>query len=408
MNTPATTRCALVVLALCAGCLLAGGCTEPPPRAEEPLEAPGGRDGPEPEDEAAGAPEANAVEPANSVTPGDVLPPLPTPAPQLGDGSAPVRLRPIRGCAQMSPGDGFKLARRFEVPFPVSRPGPDGGKARVSDGTLELCQFNRWLARDGDETRTRTGRRHHFVAAFPGDDVAAWTPAELTRPVAEGSQGPFAAPSTLTAAGWAALIPTGLAEVPAVAVVSGRFFDGAVGEDVHWQRQAAALIRTRGRWAFKPLDLLAWQTLDTAWLKAGCAALPDEADKAAVSRCHPAAIDRAIAKQAKASARHDKARERLLKVGKVDGVSLAKPGPDPQAHWLGAARKALAAKNARIARRLAVRALVACGEPIEELEPILDDLGKLSRFRRATPRPKPKPAPLCGPLADKPAPPRKR
>ncbi len=349
---------------------------------------------------------AKAVPAPRSVTPGDVLPPLPPLPRRVASGAGPARQLPVQSCANMAPDATFKLSRRIEV----SRRGVDvstelnkatkpkaGAKAvkpaAGKAGILELCLFHKWRAREPGENRTHTGRIHHFVAAFPGTDVSSWTADELTR-----------APKTLPqdalwlSAGWATILPTGLPDRPAIAVVSGRFYDGALGEEVHYVRQARMLRQHRGRWAWVPLSKRAWGTLDIEHIRSTCGRGGKGGAGCGRAKARASAAERA-------SARREKVRAARLK-----GKGSLKPGKsegDPQSIWIARARKIVKEGRWKEAIDLALKAEVVCGEPGRASRKVIARALRMGKIKPEGVEPELNKRPLCEPLTDK-APPRVR
>ncbi len=348
-------------------------------------------------------PRAEPVAPPSGATVGEVAPAVPRPAPKLFDGVTSAAALPDVNCEDLATEKGYTLARKVEV---LSPPAGKGEAVR----TLELCQFNRWLKRTDDEIGQRTGRRHLFVAAFPGAKVASWTSPEIERrdvvlgePEAVG-----------LAAGWAALIPTGVPQWPAIAVTSARFYAGPLGEKVHYLRRARVLIEKAGRWTWSPLHERAFGTLDVAWLKGRC----EGDENAARPACQQAAAT--IAADAKAAGAREGLRKRRL-AGKSDPgtkpprkrgklrlkLKAYKEDADPQGAWLRDGRLALAAGDTKLALRAALRMHAVCGEPVEEADTLIRAALKKAKLKAPTIRPPNKLATICEPLADK-APPKER
>ena len=332
-----------------------------------------------------------------AATAGDVLPPLPTAARRLASRKLALPLLPSVSCGALAPDREFKLGPRLEV---VRRPKKDGEPA----GTLELCLFNRWLKRADDELPQRTGRLHHFVAAFPGDEVAAWTSDELKRaPV--NARPEWSLPK---AAGWSALIATGIPDRPALAVVSGRYYDGLLGEEIHWRREARVLKRSKGRWAWVPLAALDFVSLDTTALLAACQREETEGDKAClgadelVEAHRRDAAQRGQVRQTRLAAA--KARRKRGMRAKARGLKPYVGDPDPQAAWLRDGRAALAQGRWRSAIEHALRIDMACGEPVREAHNLLVAGMKKGGVRMEKSVPPPRMTPLCEPLFDKPGP----
>lgn len=360
------------------------------------------------DNKSAGQPDA--VPAPSGATVGDLMPPLPRPAPRLFDGRTSAPALPDISCEDLAPGQGFTLARKIEVlTAPLQK-----GKAVE---TLELCQFNKWLARKDDEVASRTGRTHHFAAAFPGTQVASWTSAEVER----RELGLDEKLDAGLAAGWAGLIPTGVPRWPAVAVVSARMYAGPLNEDVVYLRRARVLTQKAGRWVWEPLLERVFSTLDAAHLQAQC----ELAANAEVPACK-AAVER-IAVDAKQAEGRAHTRKRRL-AGKQDAHGARPPAAhkkadksnkshdplayaedaDPQAAWLRDGRHALKTGQADAAIGHALRVFAVCGESTDAAAALLKGaLQKAGTKPLPQVRPSPKQAELCEPLPDK-APPKER
>lgn len=328
-----------------------------------------------------------AVAAPRGATPGDVLPPLPKAAPRLGRGgkagSAPTE--PEMPCDQLAPDGSWKLANRTVIER-------NPAKAGAPATSMELCLFHKWLPRDDADKQRRTGRQHLFVAAFPGTEVEAWTSDEL-----EFAPKSLPEDAAVSAAGWAALVPTGLPEMPALAVVSARFYDGAHAEEVHYRRVGRLLRQSRGRWAFTELETLDQLSLDLGHIDGLCAGDTPPEGCEALQR-------RAAAWRADAEGR---SKRRALR---LDGKAARSPGKapdgDPQSAWLQQARAASKRNKHEAAALAALRVEMACGEAVKEAREVLADAAKAQGgAEKADPRPKA--ADLCEPGADKGGPPRK-
>lgn len=351
---------------------------------------------------AAATAEAPPPELPAAATAGDVLPPLPKAARRLSAGPDAAPLLPSMPCNALAPDREYKLGQKFEVMrSPTS--------AAASSGTLELCLFHRWLTRPADELARRTGRVHHFVAAFPGDEVAAWTSDDMER-AAANTRPEWA---LAKAAGWSRLIPTGIPDRPAIAVVSARFYDGPLGEELHWRRQARVLTRHKDRWTWRPLASRDFASLDTAQLVAVCGAAEAEADKAClgadeqVEAARRAAHQRGEQRQARFDSRGDRSDKRRR--GKKSASVGAKPAEyigdgDPQSAWLRDGRRALARGDWRSALTHAMYIDMVCGEAVQEAHELLRDALAKGGLKREKALPQLRPVGLCQPLFDKPGP----
>ncbi len=342
--------------------------------------------------------------PPAQATAGEVVDRLPRPAPKLSDGVQTATAMPDTSCEELAPDNNFKLARKIDVITHSTTKGE-------AEQTLELCVFNRWVQRSDPELSQRTGRKHHYVAAFPGNNVSSWTSREISRGdlglPEEGAKG--------LAAGWAALIATGVAKWPAVAVVSGRFYGGELGEEIHYLRRGRVLLQKSGRWTWEPLTERAFATLDTTWLQKKC----EDATAAQSNLCKTAAerIQRTLAQ---ANMRQRRRKARLA--GKDDPTTKrpksrrnqkkklpANPltytdDPDPHAAWLRDGRQALAQGNSKLAIRNALRVFVACGESSKQATALIAEANKKAKVAAPRVQPMSKGGQLCEPLPDKPPP----
>jgi len=352
------------------------------------------------------APEPEPAELPRGATAGDVLPPLPTAARRLSGGVDALPLLPSVTCASLAPDREFKLGPRLEI---VRLPRKKGEPA----GTLEVCLFNRWLKRTADELPERTGRVHHLVAAFPGDEVAAWTSDELKRPPAN-ARPEWSLPK---AAGWSAVIATGIPDRPALAVVSARFYDGPLAEELHWRRHARILRRSKGRWAWVPLASLHFTSLDTTHLLAACQREETEGDEAClgaderVEAHRRDGASRGEVRQARVARRKDAKRARKKrrdKSAKTNEVKRYRGDSEPQAAWLHDGRAALARGKWRLALQCALRIDMACGEPVRESRDLIAAALKKAGIVSEKSLPLARHVPLCEPLPDKPGPKRQR
>ena len=185
------------------------------------------------------------------------------------------------------------------------------------------------------------------------------------------------------------MIPTGLPDRPAIAVVSGRFYDGVLGEEVHYIRRARVLKRHKGRWAWVPWMKRSWQTLDIEHLQKSC--------KKGGPGCR--GVRSRARKLAKAMAARSKTRKARLSGGQEPSASDNEG--DPQSYWIALAR--LRAKQLRWKEAIdyALRAEVVCGEPVRTSRKVLRRAMKLGKVKADVLDPRPLAHPLCPPLADK-------
>ena len=357
---------------------------------------------------------APAVPLPPKVTPGDVLPPVPPLPRRLAGPGAAVGAGPqlpAISCARMAPDGTFKVSRHIEVarlgrdvattlntptPRPPDTQGkgagkPAASKSSTSTGVLELCLFHKWRNREAGENRTHTGRVHHFVAAFPGSDVTSWTADELHR-----------TPETLPAdaawlsAGWASLLPTGLPDRPALAIISARFYDGKLGEEVHYVRKARVLQMHNGRWAWVPWMNRTYKTLDVAHLRTAC-------ERGNTPGCRRAAARIAAAES---SARKRLKRREARLAGRGHN-KVGKDTPDPQSAWIAQGRKMLREGRWKEAIDVALRTEVVCGEAVRDARRIMGRALQIGKVKAELSEPPVNRRPLCEPLVDK-APPRTR
>ncbi len=406
------------------GLLLSAGCAEPssggPTATASADQKTPGKAGARHHAPKAAGEAAPAVPLPPKVTPGDVLPPVP-PLPRRLAGPGAVAgagpQLPAISCVRMAPDGSFKVSRHIEVArlgrdvattlnTPTPRP-PDkqkpsnkdpsekknaaASKSSTSTGVLELCLFHKWRTREAGENRTHTGRVHHFVAAFPGSDVTSWTADELHR-----------TPETLPAdaawlsAGWASLLPTGLPDRPALAVISGRFYDGKLGEEVHYVRRARVLQMHNGRWAWVPWMNRTYKTLDIEHLRTAC-------ERGSTPGCRRAAA-RIASAQAGATKR---LKQREARLGGRGHNKVTNDTPDPQSAWIAQGRKMLREGRWKEAIDVALRAEVVCGEAVSDARRVMGRALQIGKVKAEQSEPPVNRRPLCEPLVDK-APPRTR
>lgn len=338
----------------------------------------------------AARPPDQPVDPPASVTLGDVLPALPTPAPRLFDGQNTVAVLPAVSCAALRPDRDWVLGSRVEVARAPQKKGEAGG-------TLELCVFSKVSERADDQQSQHAGKDHHFVAAFPGTEVAAFTAEPIVRQPTS-ARPEWALPR---AAGWSALLPTGLPDQPAVAVVSARFYDGPLGEQVHWIRRAHLLTRGEKGWSWKPMTTRDFTTLDTAHLLAACERPEASSDAVCLGAEEKVEAFRRTTEQ-RAEVRVKRlATESGRKPKKGAELAEYPQDGDPQSAWLRDGRVALQHGQWRLAIDAALRIEVVCGEPIKEARTLIAAALKKAGLTHERPAPPVKPVPLCEPLSDK-------
>ncbi len=328
--------------------------------------------------------------PPAEATVGTLIAAEPRPAPRLALEAAPTTksgtpLYPEIPCDQLAPDPGDKLTQRVDVELaaPVGEEAP----------RLELCLFGRATARPAPEVNARTGRRHTFVAAFPGSSKASWTADEL-----KFEPESLPADANVSASGWATLLATGNPDSPALAIVSGRFYDGAASEWVYTARQARVLSRKGESWAWQPLGEANVRSLDLAHIDTTCKATPE------AEGCSDL-LALAERWRLEADGRDDRRRDRLK--GKASPSPKDEPEGDPQSEWL---RKGLLAQRAGRpieAVQAGLHVEMLCGEAVVEARQLYAEAATLrgDSLQRATPRPRS--APLCVPMADRGGPARK-
>lgn len=321
-------------------------------------------------------------------TPGDLLPPLPTPAPRLGrGGDKPTAVYPSTGCADLAP-QGFALVRSLEVTLPPKAAGE-------LPGVLETCLFQKAVDRttlDRKDKAGHAGRTFHLVAAWPGEAVQALD-------VEEASRVPRDLPQPLQEAGhdasaWGTLISTGWPDAPVLAVLSARFYDGPLGQEVHWLRDARLLRAGKG-----PAPKEGWQAFE----KREFTSLDAEVLRLAAEK-DPSLADKLADREQKAADRLA-LRAKWLKGAGDEKVTAAEP--DPQALWLRDGRKALQKGDWKLAIELALRVDAVCAEPTSEAHALLKDALQAGQVPPAKVQPAQATVDLCEPLPDKPAPRRK-
>jgi len=310
----------------------------------------------------------------------------------LFDGTTSAAALPDVSCEELAPEKGFVLTRKLEVLTPPAKKGD-------AIQTLELCLFHKWNKRLENEIGQRTGRRHHFVAAFPGSTAASWTSKEVLRT----DLGLNEAGAKGLAAGWAAIVPTRVPKWPAVAVVSARFYGGELGEEVHYLRRARVLLKSGGRWTWAPLHERAFATLDPRHLKARCAdtanaeAAPCTDVNGRILRAAKQAVSRLKKRKARLAGKADRKRKRSRK----GAPNAYKGDPDPQASWLRDGHKALNKGDSKLAIRNALRVFAVCGETSRPAADLISKAAKRSKLSLDQVRPNQKAHDLCAPLPDK-------
>lgn len=385
--------------AMVAGCGGKGDDPALPPRAESVAAGPAGAGKPvdpapanaPPTEEAEESPEPVAA--PEGATPGDVLGPAPKPARRLGakgvavgaDGKPGKPLQAEVPCDELAPDSAFKLASKAEIQLPAP--------AGEEPATIEVCLFHKSTARQDVERFARTGRQHAFVAAFPGRDVAIWTADEQ-----QFEPATLPADAAVSASGWAALLPTGLDDRVALAVVSARFYDGPASEVVRTVRVGRVLEQKGGRWGWQPLAQVAVDSLDLDYIDARCKADP------AAEGCADL-VARAERWRAEAEQRSSRRQQRLD--GKAAAGPKGKPEGDPQSEWLRRANAALGARKPHDAVEAALHVEMLCGEAVLEARAAFAQAARLANQPILRVEPKPRATALCGPMADRGGPARK-
>jgi hypothetical protein len=354
--------------------------TQPAEPVAQVAPAPAAAPGPEPMDLPAGQ------------TLGDLLPPLPKPAPRLGfaNGGAPEPSG--RDCTESAP-SGYSLVKRIEVAVPAAKPGG-------AETTLQGCILH---SLDGERSDRvgNTGRKYLLVAVGDDNKPISFEVAALSRAV--DKLPPERQKAGHDASGWASLIATGDDSQPFLAVTSGRFYDGALGEEVHFARAAWLLKKTGEAWGWQPLLEKRFVINDFEHLHALCEGRADAsaADRAAgtVAAACPLA-ERQTAHDEQAVARLATRKKRLGGTAGGDAQNDA----DPQSIWLREAKAALAKGEAAKAIEVALKVDVVCGEATGEAHALVREALAASKRELQRAQPAQTTNDMCEPLSDKPAP----
>ncbi|MBI5610338.1 MAG: hypothetical protein HY902_15785 [Deltaproteobacteria bacterium] len=323
---------------------------------------------------------------------GDLLPPLPKPAPQLGFSNGGAPEPSTRDCTDAAP-SGYSLVKRIEVALPVAAGQPEQ--------TLQGCILQSLDGERADRIGS-TGRKYLLVAVGPDDKKITQEVAALSRPAtklpAERQKAGH------DASGWASLIATGDDRQPFLAVVSGRFYDGPLGEEVHFVRTSWLLKPAGTSWDWQPLLERRFAVTDYEHLRALCEGRADAspADRAAGT---VAAACEQVEKQAaphdeQAVARLATRKKRLA--GSAGGD--AQTDADPQSIWLRDGKAALAKGDAAAAVEQALKVDVVCGEAVGAAHSLVRDALAAGKREPQRAQPAQATAELCEPLNDKPAP----
>lgn len=389
----------MVAAVACAACGNKPAEPEQPAPAPEPAAAVAGKvAAPAP----AKAPTLAALDPEPMQLPagqtlGDALPKVPAPAPLLGGsgGGGGATVQAKNGCGADLPDD-FVVAKRVEVAFAPAKPGDPAP-------VLETCLLQKTVER-ADKV-AEAGKQFSVVAAFADDTKVSFAFEQMVRPAK--TLPPERQKSGHEGGGWASLIATGDPLRPILAVVSGRFYDGELGEEVHFVRQSRLLQQTPSGWAWQPFAERRHLSLDGDHLRALCAGKADASAADRAAGALQAACDKAQALEsevAKAEARLATRKKRLA--GAAGGTAAT--DADPQSIWLRDARGLLQKGDFNGAIETALQADVVCGEAVGEAHAIIKDALAAEKVEPQRPQPALAMNDLCEPLPDKPAPKRPR
>jgi hypothetical protein len=325
----------------------------------------------------------------NGQTPGDLLGPAPVPAPRLTAGELPTSVTVETDCGDLGPPDGA-LVKRVDVTL----------TGKLNGRVLQACLFRAAVERT--DRVGHTGQRFELVAVWPGEGSK---PGEVqTAEVVEASHGhsiPDKRQRNVEPAAWGSLIATGWSEAPVLAVLSARFYDGAWGEQVVWQRDARLLRRgPPGGW--QPLLRREFVSTDLDALRGWCEGRPE------LGRADPAACAQAEqVGQTHEQGAADRASLRTQRLTAKAPAANAASDPDPQSLWLREAKAQLAANQPTAAIELALKVDGVCGEPVTEAHDLLRSAVQKTGQTMARVQPAQPQVALCEPLIDKPAPKRK-
>ena len=328
---------------------------------------------------------------------GDALPQVPALPRRVASGAQAGALVPQTSCSELLPAD-CALGKRLELTMPPEKPGdpPVVG---------EVCLCTKAVERaDADRARA-TGKQLIVVAAWPGERKAEAAFAQATHE--PENLPPERQKLGHDGAAWGTLIATGWPQMPAIAVASARFADGAFGEVVHWQRSAQALHVEGGKLSWQPLAERAFTSLDVGQLQALCDGKADAtpADRAGANpaACQPA--EQQAQALAKAAPERLALRQKRLK---GQGNENAENDADPQAIWLREAKKQLKDGKWQAAIATALRVDMVCGDAVQEAHAIVAEALAEGHVAAAKVAPNQPLTELCEPLPDKPAPKRQR
>lgn len=246
-----------------------------------------------------------------------------------------------------------------------------------------------------------SGRRFRAVAVWPDGNRVVQDLHELARvPL---TLPPERAESGHDGSAWGGLVATGDPRRPVMAITSGRFLDGPLGEEVHLLRRAAVLGRRAGSWSWQTVGERASMAFDLPHLRALCkgeatASPADRAGGAVAAACKQATAVETGLRQAAAK----RLETRQARLNGQSGGDAAKD-PDPQSIWLRDGRAALAASNPEKAIQLAMQIDMVCGDAVREAHALLAEALKLAGVTRQPVKPAQGTQPLCEPLPDRPA-----
>lgn len=330
---------------------------------------------------------------------GDLLPQIPKPAPQLGatGGAATSAAAGSSDCGDAAP-DGFSVVKRVDVLLDPAHPGE-------APATMQGCVLQQVIGDRADRVAS-SGRRYLAVAVLPDGKRVTGDVGEIERPSTQLP--PERRSGGHDATGWASLIATGDPTRPLLLVVTARFWDGPLGEEVHFVRQSRVLGDGPDGWHWRAGPHRAFSIIDFNHLQALCSGSADASAADRAAGAVAAACDR-VATQA---AEHDaQALARLAirkkRLGGAAGGDAA-TDPDPQSIWLRDAKVALAKANWVQAVTLALQVDVVCGEAATEAHKIIADAMAGQKREPIKAQPAQSTTDLCEPLPDKAPPKRQR
>ena len=328
---------------------------------------------------------------------GDALPQVPALPRRLASGAAAGALVPQTSCADLLPAD-CALGKRLEITLPAE-------KAGEPPLVGEVCLCTKAVERADTDRARATGKQLVAVAAWPGERKADATFPEAKHEPAELP--PERQKAGHDGAAWGTLIATGWPQMPAIAVASARFADGAFGEVVHWQRTAQALHVDGGKLSWQPLTDRRFYSYDVNQLRAVCDGTADAAPADRVG-ANLAACERAG--QLPQIMEHGAAARLALREKRLNGQNADSDNndPDPQAIWLRDAKKQLKNGHWQEAIETALRVDVICGDAVEDAHAIVTRALAEGHVVPAKVAPNQPLTELCEPLPDKPAPKRQR